>query len=95
MMKHAKLNIRALALAGAQVRLGELALERAAILRAFPAILPGMPPPETVAHAIKPRRKLSKRRMTTAQRKAIGVRMRKYWRKRRAATRMRQVTGRS
>lgn len=87
-----KLNIRALALAGARVRLGELALERAQLLRAFPAILPGMPT-ETIAHAVKPQRKLAKRRkMSAAARRAVSKRMRAYWRKRRKVVRMRQVS---
>lgn len=70
-----------LARVGAQARLVELERERALILRAFPGLEAGLPrsSPETNA-ASRPRRR---RGMSAAQRKAVSLRMRKYWAARR------------
>ena len=70
-----------LARVGAQARLVELERERALILRAFPGLERGLPggSPETKA-ASRPRRR---RGMSAAQRKAVSLRMRKYWAARR------------
>jgi hypothetical protein len=70
--------------AGAQVRLQAISEEQAAIIRKFPhfrsataSSLDGAGP---VAHRARKRR-----RMSAAQRKAVGRRMRAYWANRRAA----------
>lgn len=70
-----------LARVGAQARLVELERERALILRAFPGLEASRPgsSPETTA-ASRPRRR---RGMSAAQRKAVSLRMRKYWAARR------------
>jgi hypothetical protein len=70
-----------LARVGAQARLVELERERALILRAFPGLEAGLPGgfPETNPSS-RPRRR---RGMSAAQRKAVSLRMRKYWAARR------------
>lgn len=75
--------IRKFAPAGAAARLQELDAERQAILRAFPDLgsSPGLKRPvsrtaKQSSPAAKPRRR---GKMTTAQKKAVSIRMKKYW----------------
>jgi hypothetical protein len=77
-------ELHRLARVGAQARLEQLERERALILKAFPGLEAGMPasfPARTAPGARKRRR----RGMSAAQRKAVSVRMRKYWAARRKA----------
>jgi hypothetical protein len=90
----AGLDLKELAKRGAAVRLAELATEAAALLKAFPALRKGhLDSPFTRRGAVAntddgttvlPGRKRRRRKpMSAAQRKAVGVRMKKYWAKRR------------
>jgi hypothetical protein len=79
LMALTKQEFARLARAGAQARLEELEREREAILRSFPDLgraTPVAPTPSRV------RRKRPK--MSAAQRKAVGERMKKYWAAKRA-----------
>ena len=69
-----------LARLGAKARLAELRIEEAAIRRAFPDLVRGVRAPGTAPAAPKRRRK----GMSAAARKAVSVRMRKYWAGRKA-----------
>lgn len=76
-------TLRAWALKGAEQRLLDLAAEARAIYLTFPELRAegrGNPGPAA------PRRR---RRMSAAQRKAVGERMRKYWAGRRKARKAR------
>jgi hypothetical protein len=64
---------------GAQARLAELQSEIAAIRRAFPGLGRGRQPAAKAA----PRRRRS--RMSAANRRAVSIRMKKYWAERRKA----------
>ena len=68
-----KQTLRSYALMGAQDRLTALRTEEARLLKAFPELA-----------SQTPRRK-RKRTFTAAERKAIAVRMKKYWASRRKA----------
>ena len=61
---------------GAAIRLGELLVEQALILKAFPDV-------DGQDVAPSPREKRGRRKMTPAQRQAVSKRMSKYWRERR------------
>jgi len=80
-------DLQRYALLGAQARLQQLAEETANIYRTFPQLRGGndfaatSTPGESAAPAAKRRRG----RMSAAQRKAVGERMKKYWAERRAA----------
>ena len=79
--------MKALALRGARLRLTEIDAERKALLSAFPSLrptagtqevplgTPGQPAPATTRRRPK---------MTAAQKKAVGARMKKYWAERKA-----------
>jgi hypothetical protein len=72
-------ELRRLARLGAEARLAELRREEAAIRQAFPDLVRGRP-------ARKPGRPAGGRRrrgMSSAQRKAVSERMKKYWADRR------------
>lgn len=80
-------SLLAYARAGAQARLAEIKQELAAMLKMFPELgraggggVPGGGVPNPFPKAKRKRRKL-----TAAQRKAIGLRMKRYWAKRRKA----------
>ena len=82
------IDMQALARTGAEARLTQLRAEIAEIERAFPGIggarrerKPASA--KAAAEAPKPKRRRSK--MSAAQRKAVGERMRKYWEQRRKA----------
>lgn len=82
--------LRIYAQAGAKVRLDEIRREMDAIYRTFPYLRDGAashPRARTAAPAadgqVRQRRK--RRKLSAAERKAIGVRMRKYWAERRKA----------
>lgn len=81
-------TLRSLALLGAQARLREIEDERTAIRRMFPNAAPGLGRgrrrsfERTQRKAARVRKQ---RRMTVAQRKAVSVRMKKYWAGRRKA----------
>jgi hypothetical protein len=75
-------EIHRLARVGAQARLQELERERALILKAFPGLEAGVPGNLAVpAEGGRLRRR--RRTMSAAERKAVSVRMRKYWAARR------------
>ena len=86
-------DIRRYALAGAQARLAEIALELEAIRRAFPELRQNgssgaRTRQSTVTGGDEPITRARRRRSTmpAAQRKAVGARMKKYWAARRAGT---------
>lgn len=81
------LDLKDLARRGAIARLAELQAEQAAILKAFPELRRGVRASYaedgvTMAAGRKRRRRPG---MSAAQRKAVSVRMKAYWAKRRAA----------
>lgn len=76
-------NVRGLAVTGAKVRLQELEVERRAILAAFPELRGGAGAPAKRADAAVPKVRRRRRRLSAAQRHAIGERMKKYWAERR------------
>src|SRR5262245_39044742 len=78
-------ELRRYALVGAQTRLQAITLELAAIRQAFPELANGN---VGVASATGATKVASRRRgrMSAAQRKAVGERMKKYWAARRAAS---------
>jgi hypothetical protein len=82
-------NLQHYALLGAQARLQELAQETANIYRTFPQLRtkngsPGTTNTSSESEAPATRRRRG--RMSAAQRKAVGERMKKYWAAKRAAT---------
>ena len=81
-------QLRQWAVRGAEQRLQEIALEAAAIHRAFPELrgrgVRGAVA-ATVVTAVKGRRR-GRANMSAAQRKAVSERMRKYWAARREST---------
>jgi hypothetical protein len=91
MAKRSRIDAKSLldyARTGAQARLAEIQRELAAMMKVFPELskrtaaggIPStaIPPPRAT-----PRRK--RRKLTAAERKAIGLRMKKYWAGRRKA----------
>lgn len=92
----AGLDLKDLARRGAEARLAELKAEAAAILKAFPALRKGnIDDPFTRRRltantddgtTILPgKRRRNRKPMTAAQKKAVGIRMKAYWAKRRKA----------
>lgn len=73
-----KIDIRALAREGARARIEELLAELSAIKRSFPDLANA---PASHARSLAPR---ARRTMTSAEREAIGIRMKAYWAARRA-----------
>ena len=84
------IDMKALALMGARLRLTQIDAERKVLLSAFPSLrptaetqevpprrsgTPGLPAPATARRRPK---------MTAAQKKAVGVRMKRYWTERKA-----------
>jgi hypothetical protein len=83
-----ELDLKDLARRGAVARLAELKAEAAAILLAFPELRRDVGVSYTADDTtiLTNRRHRSKRKpMTTAQRRAIGLRMKRYWAGRRNA----------
>ena len=92
-----KLDLKTYARAGAGHRLAEIREELAAIFRQFPDLeaprrAKGSPfPPNELAalggraDAVGPPRRRRRWKMSAAQKKAVGLRMKKYWAERRAA----------
>lgn len=80
-------ELRRLAKMGASARLAELERERAALLRAFPGLraAASQSADESHAAAVSPVRKRRRRRMSAANRKAVSLRMKRYWAERRKA----------
>ena len=89
----AELDMKALALMGARQRIAHLDAERAAILRSFPILRSAASDRDEPAARGRAARgsgapaatKAAKsRKMTAAQKNAVGVRMKKYWAERKA-----------
>ena len=77
-------DLKPYARTGAELRLEELRQEMKAIYSVFPDLRRGRPDENATAEPGQtPRR--TRRRMSAAQRKAVGERMRKYWAERRKA----------
>jgi len=86
------LDLKDLARRGAIARLAELAAESAAILKAFPELrragskgIAYTDDGTTILPGRSSRSRRGRRPMSAAQRKAVSVRMRKYWAARRKA----------
>jgi hypothetical protein len=81
--KLASVELRQLALVGARARLQELQGEIAALVKVFPEI--GRAGGRPAATTIKRRKPGRKTPMTTAERKEVSERMKRYWAGRRAS----------
>jgi hypothetical protein len=89
----ARFDLRSYARRGAEARLRELAEEAKHLLNVFPDLSASFDEDELPLNFILRRgarkaataRRRSRRKMTAAQRKAVGERMRKYWAERRKA----------
>jgi hypothetical protein len=80
------IDLKDLAKRGALARLAELKDEEAAILRAFPELRRGARHNTNDGTTVLPSaRKRRRRRMSAAQRRAVSVRMKKFWAARRKA----------
>jgi hypothetical protein len=80
----AKFDLKELARRGAEARVAELTAELAAIHRAFPGLRVRRGD-GVAAPAAKARRRRRRKPMTSEQKKAVSVRMKKYWAARRKA----------
>ena len=80
----AKFDVSKYARLGAEARAAELRAELAEIYRAFPALRAGGGRP-AAAGAAEPGSRRRRKPMTAAQKKAVSIRMRKYWASRRKA----------
>ena len=78
-------RFRAYARAGAEARLSGLRAEVAAIELAFPELAAATPVTRTAKITAAPRPRRGPRRMSAEARKAVSVRMKKYWAERRKA----------
>lgn len=81
-----RVELRRLAVMGAQARLTELKTEEAALRRAFPELTKTRQAPAAdgdVAEAPVRRRRRRRSRMSAEARKAVSERMRRYWAERR------------
>ena len=91
----APFDMKTYARRGAEARLSELAEEARSILAAFPDLhrgdLPFQAPARVRGRSLKSSQpapngiERRRRKMSTAHRKAVGERMRKYWAERKAA----------
>ena len=79
----AKFDVNKYAQLGAEARAAELNAELAEIYRAFPALRRGGR--TAGAAAAEPAARRRRKPMTAAQKKAVSIRMRKYWAGRRKA----------
>jgi hypothetical protein len=82
------MNLKALARLGAEVRVREIQAELAAIRRAFPAVKTSSG--SEVGNSRRAadggqKRRRRRWKMSAAQKKAVGIRMKKYWAARRKA----------
>ena len=77
-------QLRRLARLGAIARLEQLKQEEAAIRAEFPELF-GRGRRAAVVDVAKPGRRSGRRKMSSEARKAVSVRMRKYWAERRKA----------
>jgi hypothetical protein len=87
----ATFNLKDLAKRGAVVRVAELQAELVALFRAFPDLRKGSRPLANTddGTTVLPGRKRRKRKpMSAAQKRAVGIRMKAYWAKRRKAKRV-------
>ncbi len=75
--------LRRLALTGAKTRMQELEAERRSLISEFPEL--GSAPSRANAHSRRPAAHKGKRKMTTAERRAISKRMKALWAERRKA----------
>ena len=73
------------ALPGAQQRAAELEAELAEIRRAFPSLGTGRAVKAGAAERVLRPARRRRKPMSEAQKKAVGIRMKKYWAARRAA----------
>ena len=73
----AKFDVNKYALLGAEARVAELSAELAEIYRAFPALRARGG--RTAAAAAAPAARRRRKPMTAAQKKAVSIRMKKYW----------------
>jgi hypothetical protein len=82
-------SLLAYAMVGAQARFTEIKRELAAILKMFPELGRagggGVPGGGILSPFPKPQPRRKRRKLTAAERKAIGLRMKKYWSERRKA----------
>lgn len=80
-------ELNKLARVGAQARLAELDRERQSIVRAFPDLSGGRRgrPSKAGAAAAGGRARRRQRTMSAAERRAVSIRMKKYWADRRKA----------
>ncbi|HEX5110703.1 MAG TPA: hypothetical protein VFV95_19770 [Vicinamibacterales bacterium] len=76
----AKFDLKEYARRGAEARVAELTSELARIYRVFPGLRRGAAPAAAVTTARTGRRR---KPMSAAQKKAVSVRMKKYWAARR------------
>jgi hypothetical protein len=83
----AKLDVNKYARIGAEARAAELSAELAAIYRAFPGLRArgGRAAATDAGTAGETRARRRRKPMTAAQKKAVSIRMRKYWAGRRKA----------
>ena len=82
----AALDLKDLARRGAIARLAELQAESAAILKAFPDLRrAGVASTANGTTVLPGRKRRRRRKMSAAQRKAVGIRMKRYWAQRRKA----------
>ena len=83
----AKFDVNKYALLGAEARAAELNTELAAIYRAFPGLRRGRPAATAAASGDAGGTVARRHRkpMTAAQKKAVSIRMKKYWASRRKA----------
>ena len=84
----AGLNLKDLARQGAIARLAELRAEEQAILKVFPDLKnaggkPGIAYTDDGTTLVANKKRQGRRRMSSAERKAVSVRMKAYWAKRR------------
>jgi hypothetical protein len=79
-------ELRRLARIGAESRLAELDRERAALLRVFPGLRSGRGRKRAQEDGVPARgRRRQRRRMSASERRAVSLRMKKYWAARRKA----------
>jgi hypothetical protein len=81
----AKFDVNKYALLGAEARVAELSAELAEIYRAFPALRARGGRTAAGAGAAGPAARRRRKPMTAAQKKAVSIRMKKYWASRRKA----------
>lgn len=84
----AGLNLKDLARHGAIARLAELRAEEQAILKVFPDLRkgggkPGIAYTDDGTTFVANKKRQGRRRMSAAERKAVSLRMKSYWAKRR------------